>query len=103
MNWKAIKIQLNGTWMLIQDMIEEFNKDRNTEINQTEFLEMKSSLGRINNVVENLSNTTVWVKERMSGLKDKTDELEQSNKTTGLISHFKVRRDKKVASYWWKG
>lgn len=45
--------------MLIQDMIEEFNKDRNTEINQTEFLEMKSSLGRINNVVENLSNTTV--------------------------------------------
>jgi peptidoglycan hydrolase CwlO-like protein len=60
-------------------MKEEFNKDMENfrEKNQTEIMEIKSSINQINNTVEGLSSRLEQVEDRISWLKDKIDIKEK--------------------------
>jgi phage shock protein A len=61
-------------------MKEEFNKDMENlrKKNQTETLEIKSSLNQIKNTGESHSSRLEQVEDRISGLEDKIDTKEKS-------------------------
>jgi uncharacterized protein (DUF3084 family) len=63
-----------------QNMKEELNKDmeKPQEKNQTETLEIRSSLNQIKNTGESHSSRLEQVQDRTSGLKDKLDIQEKT-------------------------
>jgi hypothetical protein len=63
-----------------QDMKEEFsnNVENTTKMNQTEILEIKSSLNQIKNREKSHFSRLEEVKNRISGLKDKIDIKEKT-------------------------
>jgi arginine utilization protein RocB len=68
---------LNEIKKTMQDMKEEFNKERNSEKkNHIKILEAKSLISQIKLSVEILSSRLKQIDDRISGLEDKTDVLE---------------------------
>jgi hypothetical protein len=63
-----------------QDMKEEFsnNVENTTKMNQTEILEIKSSLNQIKNREKSHFSRLEEVENRISGLKDKIDIKEKT-------------------------
>jgi flagellar biosynthesis chaperone FliJ len=69
---EIIDKQLNEISKKMQAMKEKFNKHKNSEKNQIEILEMKSSVSQKNSG-ENLANRVD--QDRLLGLEDKVDKL----------------------------
>jgi hypothetical protein len=79
----------------MQEKKEEFKNDTDPKKNQTEILEMKNSVKQTKNSVESLFSRVDQIEVRISGCKDKTDVLKQSNEENGEgeIGHRRKRRD----------
>jgi chromosome segregation ATPase len=61
---------------------EKLNNDMESlKKNQTEILEIKSSLSQIKNIVDSHSGRLEQVEDRISGLKDKIDIKEKKQNT----------------------
>jgi chromosome segregation ATPase len=70
---KITEKEINEIKKTAQDMREKFNKDMESlrQNNQTESLEIRSSLSQIKNTVESHSSRLEQVEDRISGLEDK--------------------------------
>jgi chromosome segregation ATPase len=76
-----MKREINEIKKIVQNIKEEFNKDTESlkQKNQTEILEIKSSLSQIKNIVESHSSRLEQVEDRIPGLKDKIDIFKNQN------------------------